>query len=104
MTDETYEPFDPEDPFNVMAEHLRRQIHHIAIHADKFAIFRDMPLEKRLEVLICGVVTGLLTVSFCHVSPDGRDDIMTFIETYLPQARAQADGIMAASAPAKARQ
>lgn len=89
-----YQPFDPSDPFDAMADMFRRQIGEIVCAAQDSPIFKMMDSEKQLQCVMCGVMTGLVGTCFAYVSPDGYDHLIKAMKKYLPHARANAEGII----------
>lgn len=95
MTDRLpkYEPFDPADPFDAMADMFRRQIGEMVCAAQDSPIFRTMDSERQLQCIMCGIMTGLVGTCFAYVAPTGYDPLMKAIKKYLPHARANAEGL-----------
>ena len=84
---EERQPFDPSDPFDAMAESFRRQICEMGLQALSTAIYRDLEGYKQIECFIAGCLSGLVSVAFSHIKPDGRDVMMKYIKECLPLAR-----------------
>lgn len=91
-------PFDPGDPFDAMAESIRRQVCDIALGMLNVGVYRDLTPGRQIECLIAGLLTGTIGALFAQIDPihsdEGRAELMRAIEAYLPQARQQAEEII----------
>lgn len=91
-------PFDPGDPFDAMAESIRRQVCDIALGMLNVGVYRDLPPGRQLECLMAGLLTGTIGVLFAQIDPartaEGRDEFMRAIADYLPLARQSAEEII----------
>lgn len=91
-------PFDPGDPFDAMAESIRRQVCDIALGMLDVGIYRDLPPGRQLECLMAGLLTGMIGVLFAQIDRahtiEGREAFMRAIVDCLPQARQQAEEII----------
>lgn len=92
-----YARFDPADAFDAMAESFKRQVADMALKAERAAIYRELDPWRQLECFMAGVVTGLVGVCFASIKPEARDEMMKVIAEYLPQARDNVEGIIAAT-------
>lgn len=88
-------PFDQNDPFNRLADKLRREVAELASKAIRTADYRALSPADQLESLMCGILVGLVGVCFAHIEDGGRAAMIQAMADYLPQARAQAEGIIA---------
>lgn len=94
-------PFDPAEPFDAMADSIKRQVADIADGMQAVAVFRDMDGRHQLQCLMAGLTVGLIGVCFAHIRPSERDTMMNIIVEYLPQAREVVEQIIGdAEAPA----
>lgn len=87
-------PFDPGDPFDAMAESIRRQVTDIPLEMMRASLYRDLPPHKQAECLIAGLLTGTIGVLFAYIHPDGRDALMEAVVDYLPDARKVVEGML----------
>lgn len=87
-------PFDPLNPADALAETFRRQVTDIMIAAPNHPAYRACDPIQQVESFMGGVLTGLIGVLFSHIRPEGRDEIMQAIATYLPQARQNAEAMV----------
>lgn len=87
--------FNASDPFDAMAESVRRQVCDIALEMQKAAVYRDLPAHRQIECLMAGLATGVIGVLFAHIQEAGRDDLMDAFLEYLPHARLNAEEILA---------
>lgn len=87
-------PWQADDPFDAMAETMRRQTVQIAIDAMKTGIFADVESGRQITCLTAGVLTGLIGSIFSQIVPEGRDAIMEMIADYLPLARENAEELL----------
>ncbi|WP_316184697.1 hypothetical protein [Bradyrhizobium sp. SZCCHNRI1003] len=86
-------PFDENDPFNRVADDLRRGVAELASRTLKTADYRGLGQTDQLQSMAAGLVTGMLGVLFAHIEDRGRDAMVEWLIDYLPQARAQAEGL-----------
>lgn len=86
--------FDPGDAFDAMADSFRVQVAQIALDANKAAVFRELPPDKQLGCLICGIMTGLLGVGYAFVHPDGHAALRDSIRGYVDDAGHNAEDIL----------
>ncbi|MDO8596599.1 MAG: hypothetical protein Q7R45_08245 [Sulfuricaulis sp.] len=91
-----FQPFDPGDPFDAMAESFRRHTADMALTALDAAVFRDLDGARQIECFIAGVLTGLVGVCFAQIETSDRNKLMRVIEAYLPQARKNAEEMLVA--------
>lgn len=94
---EAPEAFDPGDDFDAMAESIKRQTVDLFISMENFAVWNGLGSMRQIECFMAGVTTGLIGVCFTHITPEGRDEMMKVIETYLPQARLNVEGMLPAA-------
>lgn len=87
-------PFDPNDDFDALADVFRRHVAHMYLMAQGQSPFAQLPPVRQLECFLCGVLTGVLGVSFACVMPEGRDDVMKMLADYLPQARLNVEDML----------
>lgn len=88
-------PFDPGDPFDVLADEYRQRVVALVLELDARRDAQDVTPVDRVMAMICGVLTGLVGSVLCATEEVGHDTMMEAIEGYLPQARAQAQSIIA---------
>lgn len=88
--------FDPGNEFDAMADWFRVRIAELALEADKAAIYRGLG-DRQLECFMAGAVTGVVGVCLAMTASQSHDDLMDAIAAYLPEARLNADGIVAPS-------
>ena len=86
-------PFDANDPYNRLADDLRKQVAEIASKAVRTKDYKSLSPTSQVECLMAGLTVGLIGVCFAHIENAGRDTMMDLIAEYLPQAREQAEGI-----------
>lgn len=89
------EPFDGEDPLNIVADRLRQRVAEITGEMIRSADYKRLNPVEQIEAVMAGLVTGVVGVLFAHIQESGRDALMAAMVDYLPHARAQAEGIMA---------
>lgn len=87
------QPFNPSNPFDAMAETIRREVCNIGLRALSTTIYRELDGHKQLECFLAGAMSGLISVAFAHIEPQGRDMIMNYIKECLPIARRIVDEI-----------
>ena len=91
-------PFDPGDPFDAMAESIRRQVCDIALGMLNVGVYRDLPTGRQLECLMAGLLAGTIGVLFAQIdrthTVEGREAFMRAIVDYLPLARQNAEEII----------
>ena len=85
--------FDPSDPFDAMADRLRREVVQLAIDAERTAIYRDLPPHSKLECFIAGTMSGVIGTVFASIEAEGRDYMMEYIAQALPAARYYAESV-----------
>lgn len=88
-------PFDPTDPFDIMADRFRREVAGLASTALKATIYRDLSPTKQIECFLSGVMTGMIGVCFASIKDEGREVMMDYVTECLPAARRLAEGILA---------
>jgi hypothetical protein len=90
-------PFDPSDPFEAVADKFRRTVAAMGLVAISDPGFRSLQTDKAAEAFTAGILTGLMGVLFSTFvsTNEAHDEIEAFVVTYIKQARAQAEGIMA---------
>lgn len=81
--------FDPSKASDVLAEKARKSLTE-AIIADAI----DVQTGEEFQAMLCGYITGLVGAAFCFADKSQHRDIALFIEQYVPQAAAQARGIL----------
>lgn len=87
-------PFEPGDPFDVLAEEYRQRVVALVLELDARRDAQDVTPVERVMAMICGVMTGLVGSVLCATEPAGHDTMMEAIEGYLPHARNQAQAII----------
>jgi hypothetical protein len=87
-------PFDPNDPFDVVAERFRQEICDIAGSMFDDAAYRRLTPVQQLEAFLGGSLVAVVGVCFAHITEAGRDVMMEGIIGYLLQARDQAEAIL----------
>lgn len=90
-----YAPFDPSNPADAVADMFRRQTAELALAALEMPLYRQLSDQQQIASFMAGVMTGLLGVCLAQMKPEGRDHMMRAFKKYIPQARAQAEGIIA---------
>jgi len=85
--------FDAADPFDATADAMRTGMCDAALTVIQSPSYLRLSPEKQVEAVICGMVTGVLSVAFSCIEPEGRDDITAFIKSYIDQARVQVESI-----------
>lgn len=88
-----YSPFDTNDPFDTTAERLRGLVCDAALAVINTRAYQQLSTEKQIEAMLAGITTGMMSVAFACVTPEGRDDITAYIKSYIDQARDQVEGI-----------
>lgn len=90
-------PFNGNDDLDVAADMVRVLVVDLAIKLVGSPHFKTMPPSKQIEAFICGTMTAALGVAFSIVieTTEAHDEIERFVAAYIPQARAQAEGIAA---------
>lgn len=93
--DGSHTPFDPTDPFDSQCERLRREVIQLVIDSEKVTLYREMPPQRQLECLVCGLMTGVIGSAFAAINPTtaARDYIMEYLTSCIPVARRLADAI-----------
>jgi hypothetical protein len=99
MGESDHAPFDPSDPFDIMADRFRREVAGLASTALRTTIYRDLSPTKQIECFLSGVMTGMVGVCFASIQDDGRDAMMDYVADCLPAARQLAEGILADPGP-----
>jgi hypothetical protein len=89
-----YAPYDDSDPFNRIADSYRRAVAEVALKGMQHPDYDSLLAYQRLEALVAGTLVGLLGCAFASIEPDGRKELYKFIVNYMPQARAQAKGLL----------
>lgn len=84
-------PFNASDPFDLTAERLRVLVCDAALSVFDTSAYQTLSPEKQIEAVLAGITTGMMCVAFASIEPAGRDDITTFIKSYIDQARAQVE-------------
>lgn len=87
--------FNPDLPSDVAADAFRRKVADMMIEASRNPAFTAMTPHEQLGAFMAGVLTGLVGVMFVYVDEPGHDGAIAAILEYLPDARAQAEGIIA---------
>lgn len=90
------DPFNARDPFDATAENVRTMMCNAALSVLDTPEYRALSPERQVEAVICGMTTGILSVAFSCIVPEGRDDITAFIKDYIDQARVQVESIQLA--------
>lgn len=86
-------PFDPTDPLNRVADHYRKAIAELVSAAAAMEDNRGLSEIDQLEAFMTGAATGLIGVLFASTRRGAWDEVMTALISYLPQARAQVEGV-----------
>lgn len=86
-------PFRATDDFDATAEAMRTGMCDAALTVIQSPSYLRLSPEKQVEAILCGMVTGVLSVAFSCIEPEGRDDITAFIKSYIDQAREQVESI-----------
>lgn len=97
-------PFNPDDPFDAMAETIRRDISDVGLRALATTIYRDLPTEKQIECFAAGALSGVVGVLFSHVKPQGHNAIIEYLTACLPLAREIVDDIARSQQPDQKRE
>ena len=92
-------PFRATDPFDSTAEAMRTGMCDAALKVIQSQSYMRLSPERQVEAVLCGMVTGVLSVAFSCIEPEGRDDITAFIKNYIDQARVQVENIHFAEGP-----
>lgn len=94
-----FQPFNHDEPMDIMTELFRRKIVDVAMDADKITVYRDMTPQQQLECFVSGVLCGLLGVCFASIRSDqhAREAIMAGIASCLPAARQHVESSMQAA-------
>lgn len=87
------EEFNAGDPFDATAERIRMMMCEFADCAIETPEYRLLSPHQKVEAVLCGMMTGVMCVAFAFIKPEGRDDIVAFIKSYVDQAREQAEEI-----------
>jgi len=87
------ESFDASDPFDSMAESIRRATVDVILSHMKIALFRDLPPAQQLQAFVAGTMTAVLGCSFVYVTPDGRDAVEEMVTGFVRDARLNAEAI-----------
>lgn len=85
------EPFNPSDPFDAMAESIRRAVNNAIADHQRVAIFRDLDPHRQLEAIIAGSMTAILGIAIIYVEKESRDEIEQVIHDFVSAARANAE-------------
>lgn len=93
--------FDANDPFDMTAERLRTLVCDAALAVMNTRAYQNLSPETQIEAMLAGITTGMLSVAFSSIEPAGRDEITTFIKSYIDQARTQVEGILPAQGSAQ---
>ena len=88
-------PFNPADPFDASAEMIRRAVVQVVMDADRAAIFRDLPDERKVQCLMAGLMTGAVGCLFCFIRPECHEEFLKELAAWLPSIQEQVDSIMA---------
>lgn len=92
MTDKLA-PYNANDPFDITAERLRVLVCDAALGIINTRAYKQLSPAKQVEVMLAGITTGMMSVVFACIEPDGRDEITAFVKSYVDQARDQVEGI-----------
>jgi len=87
--------FNPELPSDVAADAFRKKVTDLMIDASRDPAFASMTPHEQIGAFMAGVLTGLIGVMFVYVDEPGHDGVIEAILEYLPDARTQAEGIIA---------
>lgn len=90
------DPFNAQDPFDATAERIRTMMCDTAVSVLDTREYRALSPERQVEAVICGMTTGMLSIAFACIAPEGRDDITAFIKDYIDHARVQVESIQLA--------
>lgn len=77
--------------FDEFLHDFREQVLTMAINADKAALFAAMPIQRQIECVTAGLLSGLMMYCFGSVNEEAHDDVMGMIQYYLPLARQYAE-------------
>lgn len=88
------EPYNADHPFERAADQIRKDIAELAHRMMEGKDYKSLSPVQQLECFMAGAMTAVIGVCFAHIDETGHDAIMEAIEEYLPQARAQAEGII----------
>lgn len=91
--------FNAANPFDATAERIRTMMCDASLSIIDTPEYQRLSPTQQVEAVICGLTTGVLSVAFACVTPEGRDDITAFIKEYIDQARSQVEGIKFAEGP-----
>jgi hypothetical protein len=99
---DTSSAFDPDDPFDAAADHVRRRLAGAIIAALEEPEIADLAPGDEIAALICGGLTALVgCVMALVVKPTDHDTLLKAMEAYLPQARLNAEDIINAEDEAR---
>jgi hypothetical protein len=89
-------PFNAADPYDATAERLRVLVCDAALSIMNTRDYKRLTAAKQIEALLAGITTGMMTVTFAGMQPEGREEITAFIKTYIDQARVLVENIQPA--------
>ena len=85
------EPFDAGDPFDAMAESIRRAVADVVIEHKWLGIFNSLPPGRQLEAILAGSMTAILGIALIYVEPESRDEIENVVRDFVSAARENAE-------------
>lgn len=86
-----HEPFDASDPFDAMADSIRRATTYAVSEHLSLALFKELGPARQLQAILVGSMTAILGVALIYVEKDGRDEIEQVIRDFVSAARANAE-------------
>lgn len=88
------QPYNAAHPFERAADQIRKDIAELARRTMESKDYKALSSIEQVQCFMAGAMTAVIGVCFAHIDDAGRDAMMEAIEEYLPQARAQAEGII----------
>jgi HD-like signal output (HDOD) protein len=89
-----HEPFDPEDPKDIVADNFRKEVMLAFLNAGKVTLFRELSEQDKLEAFMAGALTGCLVVALTHFKPENWEKVHEAAVATIKEARHQAEGIV----------
>lgn len=98
-------PYDPKDPFNMVAEECRQSV--LKACCEVMRVNNDalhqLSRQRQTEAVLAGLCVGMTSVAFANVSEVDHDRVMEFIHAYLkndavPMAKQMQQDIQASGA------
>jgi len=90
-----FEPYDVDDPFNVLADRLRRDVAAVVLKMQDTPAYRRMTATQQIEVVVAGLTTAVVGCGYAMIRDDCRPALIDAIRNYLPLAAANSAGILA---------